>query len=185
MKNSWLKFTAVVAAVVCFVGVAQAIPVSGNIGFSGGAQLDTGDVNSASEVLGWVTPTVLSGASGSFSGIVGGTPVAIASPWTFNSAALAPFWSVGGFTFNLLSSTIALPSSPGFLNVLLTGSVSATGFDTTPFTGSFQIANPSSGGPDQFTARLSFASVPDGGTTVMLLGSALMGLGLLKRKFMA
>jgi hypothetical protein len=81
------------------------------------------------------------------------------------------------------------------LNVLLTGTVSGNGFDTTAFTGSFQTANPSSGpghgfpndGLTTFTERISFgssASVPDGGTTIMLLGVALVGLGLIKRKLL-
>jgi VPDSG-CTERM motif len=185
MKNTWLKLTAVVTAVVCFVGVAQAIPISGNIGFSGGVQLDTPNVNTASEVVGWITPQVLSGATGSFSGIAGGTPVALAAPWVF-TAATPSFWQVGGFTFNVASSLV-IENTLGFgsLTVDVFGTVVSAGFDPSAFSGSFDVGNPTSGGPNQFTARLSFFPVPDGGTTVMLLGGALMGLGLLKRKLMA
>lgn len=185
MKNTCIKKIAAAAAVVCLAGIAQAVPITGNIGFSGAVGLNSSSVNTATAATAWFN-TVAASPSGSFVGIVNqGDAVAMtgATPWSFNSGALANFWSVDGFAFNLISSSI-YSQVGGFLNVLLNGTVSGHGFDVTAFSGSFQVANPSSDGPSTFTSRLSFNSVPDGGTTVMLLGGALLGLSLLKRKML-
>ena len=49
---------------------AQAVPTTGVITFAGGVTLDTGTVNTATQVTSWVgTPTVES-VSGSFAGFV-------------------------------------------------------------------------------------------------------------------
>jgi hypothetical protein len=48
------------------------------------------------------------------------------------------------------------------------------------------VGNPAANGVTTFTERMSFAplvnSVPDGGTTVLLLGMACTGMLLIKRK---
>jgi hypothetical protein len=77
------------------------------------------------------------------------------------------------------------PSGNAYLSVYLVGTVTGNGFDATAFTGSFQVSDPSVNGLATFTTRLSFNSVPDGGTTVILLGAALSGLALIKRKLVA
>ena len=183
-KNNWIKnVTAAVTAVVCLTGIAQATPITGNIGFSGAVQLNSATANTATAATAWYN-TVAASPSGSFVGIVNnGDAVSMtgATPWNFNTGALANFWSVDGFSFNLASSSI-YSQVGGFLNVLLAGTVIGNGFTATAFNGTFQVADPASSGPQTFTERLSFNSVPDGGTTVMLLGGALMGLALLRKK---
>jgi hypothetical protein len=158
----------------------QAVPVSGNIGFSGAVTLDTSSVLTSIEATGW-SQTIVDASSGAFAGIAHGTPVTVASPWHFTSGALPSFWSVGGFTFNLISSSISLQSSL-FLDVNLTGTVTAAGFDPTTFTGTFQVANPPANGTTTFTERLSFASVPDNASTVLLFGLTCLGMGLIRYK---
>lgn len=185
-------------ATAIFLAVAQnsnAVPITGNIGFSGSVQLNSGSVATATTAVNWfgtqITDHSTSGDFFTEFGSGGGQSVTIAMPWSFNSGALASFWSVGSapnFTFNLLSSTVA--SNDGtFLNVLLHGTVSAIGFDTTVFDGTFQVANPSANGISTFTERLSFnpgiTRVPDGGTTAVLLGAAVTSLAFIKRKALA
>src|ERR1700722_4180996 len=186
MKNNWIKVAAAVTAIVCFTGVVQAIPITGNIGFSGTADLNSGSVNTASAVVanGWAN-TLVGSDSGSFGFIPTLTPVIMtSSQWNFVSGALPSFWSVGGFTFNLISSSI-FSQGGGFLNVLLSGTVSGNLYDVTPFSGSFQVSDPSTNGQVTFTERLSFNSVPDGGTTVVMLGLGLLSLGLFRKKLFA
>ena len=194
MKNTLLTLAGA-AAVLVVAQTSQAIPVTGNIGFAGSAQLNSGTVGAATGVVNWFGETVTANStSGSFLpyfGSAGGQPVAIASPWSFVSGPVAAFWtaSAGGetFVFNLVSSAPVV-SPAGFLNVVLSGTVSGTGpvtFDTTAFNGSFSVQDPPANGIATFTESLSFHSVPDGGTTVMLLGAALSGMALIKRKFMA
>jgi hypothetical protein len=186
MKNKFVnKIAAALTAVVCLTGVAHATPITGNIGFSGAVDLNSTTANSATAATAWFN-TVAASPSGSFVGLVAnGAAVSMAgaTPWSFNSGALANFWSVDGFTFNLASSSI-YSQVGGFLDVLLAGTVTGNGFTPTAFNGSFQVADPASGGPQTFTERLSFNSVPDGGTTVVLLGLGLLGLGLFRKKML-
>jgi hypothetical protein len=185
MKKNWIKKIAVAASVVCLASMAQATMITGNIGFSGAVDLNSTTANSATAVTSWLN-TVAASPSGSFVGIVNnGDAVSMtgATPWSFNSGALANFWSVDGFTFNLTSSSI-VSQVGGFLNVTLLGAVSGNGFTSTTFDGSFQVADPASGGPETYTERLSFNSVPDGGTTVVLLGLGLVSLGLFRNKML-
>jgi hypothetical protein len=161
--------------------------ISGNIGFSGVVQLDTTDAATATEAVSWENQ-VVGASSGDFNGIAHGSAVTFAAPWTFNSGPLNDFWSVGGFTFNLLSSSIS-GTRGRFLDVVLTGTVTGNGFEDTTFTGTFQVANPSADGFSRFTDRLSFGSaapvttVPDGAYTALLLGLACAGLTGLKYKY--
>src|ERR1700679_142881 len=148
------KIVAAIAAAMCITGVAQAVPISGNLGFSGSVELNSTSVNTASEATAWFN-TVVASPSGSFVGLVSqGDAVSMtgATPWSFNSGALANFWKVDGFTFNLISSSI-YSQVGGFLNVNLVGTVIGNGFTSTAFNGTFQVADPASGGPEAFTER--------------------------------
>ena len=184
MKNI-LTIVAAVAVAVAFTSTVQAVPqpLTGNIGFAGSAVLNSSDVSTATKVVSW-NSTVVNSESGSFTSISLGSAVLLASPWSFNSGVLNNFWQVGGFTFDLSSSSI-FSLAGGFMNVVIAGTVSGNGYAATAFSGSFQVSNPSANGATTFTERLSFNSVPDGGTTVLLLGAALSGLALVKRKLTA
>jgi hypothetical protein len=192
MKNTFLTLASAAAVFLAVAQNIQAVPITGNIGFSGSVQLNTGDVTTATTAVNWfgtqITPNSTSGSFLTSFGSIGGQSVTMAAPWQFSlGGPLASFWSVGGYTFNLSSSSafVQVLGNQTFLNIVLTGTVSAVGFDTTAFSGTFQVANPPANGIATFTERLSFNSVPDGGTTVMLLGAALSGMALIKRKFMS
>src|ERR1700739_3329444 len=92
MKRKWLIIAA--AAAVCGVGgIAQAVSISGNITFAGGAELNTSSAGTATEVLAWSgaggtgSPIVIS-SDGSFSSITPGATATFASDWFFNSGAV-------------------------------------------------------------------------------------------------
>lgn len=163
-----------------------AVPITGVIGFSGTAQLDGATVNSSSEVLSWSANNTTGLASGSFTGLTG-SPVALASPWFFNSGVLNNFWVVNGFTFNLASSHIYSTSDKS-ISVILAGTVVSTisGLDPTAFIGNFTIQDPSAtlNGKYFYTESISFGNtVPDGGTTMLLMGISALALGALKYKW--
>lgn len=197
MKNKWLKVAAVAAA-FCVGGMAaQALPITGNITFAGGVQLNSASSGTATGVTGWTgaggsgMPIVIS-ADGSFSGIAPGTPVTFTSPWFFNSGAVSSLWSVDGFTFNLTASSIVFQGGhPAGVLVDGSGTVTAAGFDPTTISWSFSVSDPSASG--LYGSVFSFqaanggsgGSVPDGGTTAMLLGMGLLGLGLAKKLMLA
>jgi hypothetical protein len=190
--KSIIKYIAVVAAVAAITGSVQAVPISGVIGFSGTATTDNANAASSTEVLSWGN-NAIGLHSGTFSTLSGAATVALASPWFFNSGAKSGFWVVtdgaNSYSFNLSSSSV-FSSSATSITVVLAGTVvsSIAGLDPTAFSGSFTLQNPSVNNGNRtysYTESISFNSVPDGASTVLLLGSALSGLALIRRKLIA
>lgn len=196
MKKKLLIIAAVTAAVCGLGGVANAVTISGNITFAGGVELNTSSAGTATEVLAWTgaggtgMPEVIS-ADGSFSTIAPGTAVSFTAPWFFDSGAVADLWSVGGYTFDLTSSSIVFQGgSPAIVGVDGTGIVSGFGASQ-EMTWSFSTSDPGAAGANG-TLVFSFQAasgtvptVPDGGTTAMLLGLSVLGLGLVKKQMLA
>ena len=79
------------------------------------------------------------------------------APWTFTSG-LANLWSVGGFTFNLTTSSI-IQQGNGFLAVSGTGTITGNGYTDTPGTWKFSTQNPPANGVFSFSASIT-ASLP-------------------------
>lgn len=194
-----LKTTLMLGAVTLALGfstAANAAFINGTINFSSGAGTglllrdagggNTTNLAAAVGVNNWGTPQV-DLTSGNFTVIPSGTAATFTAPWIFDpSTATSPLWSVtfGGttFTFNLTSSTIQVRNSVA-LYVTGTGTVTGTGFQATPGTWSFSPSNRPDGQGRFSWAGSTGTGVPDGGTTVALLGGALLGLAGLRRKF--
>jgi hypothetical protein len=167
---------------------AQATAINGEIQFAGEVRFDTNSLATASRVVTWYDvfhnagfSSVTSG-TGNFAGIAPGTSATMGQPWIFNPSTPTPgLWSVGGFTFNLLSATILVQNSKT-LSIEGTGIVSGNGFDPTAMDWSFTTQ--SSGGRTRTTFSFSAngVAVPDGGSAVALLGLALTGMEVLRRR---
>jgi VPDSG-CTERM motif len=167
---------------------AQATSINGEIQFAGEVQFDTNSLATATRVVTWFDvfhnagfSSVTSG-SGDFAGIAPGTQAAMAQPWIFNPSTPTPsLWSVGGFTFDLLSSTVVMQTA-STLVIEGTGIVSGNGFDSTAMDWNFTTQ--SSGGRTRttFSSSANGAAVPDGGSAVALLGLALTGIEVLRRR---
>ena len=197
MKRKLLIIAAVTAAVCGLGGAAQAVTISGNITFAGGVELNTSSAGTATEVLAWTgaggtgSPEVIS-ADGSFSAIAPGTAVSFTAPWYFDSGAVADLWSVDGYTFDLTSSSIVFQGgSPAIVGVDGTGTISGNGAGPQEMTWSFSTSDPGAAGANG-TLVFSFQAasgtvptVPDGGTTAMLLGLSVLGLGLVRKQMLA
>lgn len=181
--NKTLGFAGAMLA-LALASAATAAQISGGITFAGGATLDTLDVATATQVSSWNNVTV-SSRSGDFVAYVGvGDSVTLAGPWTFNSGALAGLWTVGGLTFDLVSSSIFSQSAAGLI-VTGTGWLSGNGFDATWGTWGFSSQNPHAEGVFSFSASGAFVppppQVPDGGMTAALLGFGLVAIALAAR----
>jgi hypothetical protein len=193
MKNM-IKVVSAVAVAFAITQTVQAIPtqITGAIGFGGNVTYDTSSAGTATQVTGWIGTQVISD-TGTFASYI--TPVAPAlfttQTWNLNdpSTIISSFWQAGGFTFNLLSSYVvaqAVVGGIGFVVVSGTGTVSGNGYGPQTLNWSFTSQDPKSGvNPDQWTFSASANSVPDGGMTVMLLGIALSGVALLRKKLTA
>ncbi len=169
-----------------FCQKAEATPITGDITFGGIVTFDNTNLSFATQVSTW-NLSIVTSDSGSFSSIPILSNVTMTAPWIFNpSTATIPLWSVGGFTFDLMSSHIVTQTN-FFLNVTGVGSLSGPGFTTTPGTWSFTVSN-ALGGPHStfgFSSDTAAGVVPDSGATAALLGLALAGVEVLRRKFKA
>lgn len=186
-------------ALLLAVAQVHAVPISGNIGFTGQLTLNSSSPATATAVTSWIN-TAVNGDSGVFgSGIFSialNTPVMMTpSTWNFTTTTpIANFWSVGGFTFELLSSFVlkqgATPGFNGFVDINGTGLVSGNGYDPTIMSYNLTTSDPFAGsGPTTWTFQASGTStgpsVADGSSTAMLMGLALTGLALIKRQVVA
>jgi len=200
--RSYLKFSAPLLVALALSTAANAAPsITGSIGFGpaplSGVTLQDGLGNTttslaaAKGVKAWGTTQVTT-VGGSFATFVAGTNTpAFSAPWVFNpSTPLPALWTITGslaggetFTFNLTSSSIVTQNA-SFLNVTGTGTMTGTGTTAYAATaGTFNFTIPSPGAGEQFTWTSSSAPVPDGGTTMALLGVSLLGLYGARRKF--
>lgn len=178
-----------VGALVCGLGtVAQAIPVqiNGAISFQGGFSLNGSDFLGASMFSGFNHVTVLTGStSGNYSG-TDGTSVTF-KPFTFSppDTSVSPLWSfmVGGTSYTFDATSVSVPfKTATLLSIEGAGLAHIDGFTDTP--GTWNITANQLGG-----ATFSFSSstfvvgkpVPDGGTTLIMLGGGLLVLALIRR----
>jgi hypothetical protein len=186
-----IQFAGITALAITLAQTIQAVPITGAIGFGGNVTWNTSSAATATQVTSFIGTQVLSD-TGSFAAFI--TPIAPAvftsSTWNLNDlVTINSFWTAGGYTFNLLSSSIVhqggTPGSTGFVVVNGTGIVSGNGFTPTTVSWSFTAQDPKSGtNPDQWTFSASTNSVPDGGLSVAFLGFSLLGVALLKKKLM-
>lgn len=159
------------------------LPLNGNITISGAATMNNANLSLANAVTAWSNTRVES-ADGDFLPFVAANdPVLLTAPWIFNPSTATPaLWSVDGFSFDLSAVTSVIHITVGafkFLTVTGIGAASGHGFGPSPGTWSFSTQTPSAAGKFSFSAA---TQVPDGGLTVMLLGLALSGFGIMRRK---
>jgi len=165
--------------------------LNGDIQFAGETHFDTNSLATATRVVTWFDvfhnagfSSVTSG-TGDFAGIAPGTQATMAQPWIFNPSTPTPgLWSVGGFSFDLLTSTVVTQNA-GTLVITGSGIVSGNGFDPTNMDWSFTTQSAGGHTRTTFSFSANGQTVPDGGTTVMLLGAALGVLGMARRFLMS
>ncbi len=191
MKTTKLILSAAMT-IGLFEGISsvEAAQMTGSIDFSGGVLLDTSSAGTATMVTSWTgpggvgSPTVVQSTL-SAGAVPGGTGVTIFAPWSFVSGAIASFWSVSGYTFDLTSSSIAFQSG-SFVNASGPGVLKHAGFDDTPGSWAFSTQDPGAGTPPVFSfSSATGTPVSDVGGTASLMGMGLMGLALVRRKVQA
>ena len=79
------------------------------------------------------------------------TPVAVTAPWAFSPSTPTPgLWSVAGFTFDLLSSTVTQRTASS-LTEEGSGIASGNGFDPTAMTWAFTTQNAGGAAQEQYS----------------------------------
>ncbi len=174
---------------------AAMLSADNSVNFAGSAQFDSTSLSTATTVESWWTAVAPSVVASGFSRvqsstgaefgatIVDGALVDMNQPWNIGSG-VNDLWSVGGFTFDLTSSTLDFQSG-SFLNASGTGWITGNGYDATPGSWWFTAQLPEADGRFSYSAGTSAnpgSNVPDGGSAFALLGLALGGMEALRRR---
>ena len=159
----------------------QAVMITGGISLGGSYTTDTGDINTANAFTSFPSAFVVS-TSGDYSGVPLFTSVT-QNPFIFDPFAppISPLWTfmVGTDTYSFDLLTLSIDQQGGdALQLSGTGDLNITGFDTTP--GSWVFTANQAGGTFSFSSTND--ATPEGGSAVALLGFALFGLEMLRRK---
>ena len=135
---------------------AQGAMITGAISFSGGAKFDTTSLATAMKITTFKNVKV-EDEDGDFSAFVSDNDaVTMAANYIFNpSTSTDALWKVGGFTFDLASSTIKFQDA-GALFITGKGTITGNGFDPTPGDWSFTTQAPSANGTFSFSASGEF-----------------------------
>lgn len=180
-------------ALMALTSATQADYITGSVNFSSAAGAGiilkdsadnlTTNLGAAEGVMDWTFTEVEEG-SGSFDIVPDGAMVTFLQPWLFDSPlSVGPLWTIAGpqaFTFNLTSSTTVFQNSR-FLAVRGTGVLTGNGYQDTP--AEWWFTTQGSAADNKFSWSSATVSVPDGGSTVILLGGSLLGLFGLRRLF--
>jgi hypothetical protein len=190
-----LKLWLFMLAITMGAWTATAIPIDGGLSFAGGFGANNPNLTIATSVTSFSNVDVTS-ASGTFAaeGVSPGDGVNLNVPIVFDplpGSWTNPLWSVGGFSFAIESiEDVGQESFMGatLLEIKALGTISHAGYDDTPgvflFTGnsargtlSFSASNLADAPPDEPPPP----GVPDSGSSAILLGMALAGLGIVRR----
>jgi hypothetical protein len=181
-----------IAALAAFAQNAQATFIDGTVDIIGTASVDGTSAVDATKFTGFTASVDV--GTGSYAG-TGGATVSI-QPFSFNpaSGAINNLWSFsfGGkvYSFDLASLVLDFQGIPaggpglGVIRVAGTGTAHITGLQDTPASWVLHA----SGGETEIllamgstTTGLPPSGVPDAGSSWMLLGTALSGVGLLRK----
>jgi len=173
-----------VATVVLSTSV-QATPINGSISFAGTATVTTPDTLADATGISSITSVItLPGQEFGSYAVVGGLQPVTFTPFTFSASGVTPLWTftIGSTTydFNATSLTASFDATHQVWDIGGTGTAQITGFSDT--LGTWNASVGASGSSFFFG---SATTVPDGGATVMLLGTALSAIGLLRKKLIA
>ena len=164
-----------VASFGLFCQQVYADPIEGGIAFGGKVKFNAKSLAKAADVQAWKNPFVMSD-SGDFAAFVHqGDAVTLSVPWAFNGTTPPPSpWNAGGFTFDLVSWSIASQSAK-LLDITGSGMISGNGFDLTPGTWTFTTSKRRLGTSSQFSFQAT--AVPEPSAVLLMLGGCASFIG--------
>ncbi|MBC8094496.1 MAG: hypothetical protein H7Y43_01670 [Akkermansiaceae bacterium] len=186
MKTKYLLAAATAALLT--ISSVQAVQITGTIRMAGSVTLNTTDLSTADNTTAFGVVFVTTG-DGSYTGTAGNLVTWKNFGWNPSTAPVNDLWKFtylgNAYTFDLANIT-SVSQSVTDLVVKGKGTVEISGgfYDPTFADWSFSITDTSGGTSGSFVFGFSDSNtaIPDGGTTVMLLGAALSTLGLIRRK---
>jgi len=174
--NKFQKYL-IAFALTAFAGVASAVPIKGDIGFTGAFTLDSGGNDFTAATTVQITSAKVAGSvTGDFAlaGIVDGMAAAY-SNFTYNptTTPVANIWSVGGFTFDLKTMNV-VTNVKSSLSLDGYGIIKSAGFTDT---GGYWTFTANSAGSNM---TWSSSTAPEPAIT-LLLATGLIGFGVARK----
>jgi hypothetical protein len=163
---------------------AQASPITGTVDFQGNAVTqnasDTAQNNLAvaSHFTSITALVDANGDTGSFASIPNDTPVTF-TPFAFDALGVYPLWTftVGANTYTYDSTSVALVyQNSGFINLSGVGTVYLNGANGT--SGTWSLTDTIQAQTVTFSYVSTSNSVPEGGSSILLISLGLAGVGL-------
>ena len=177
---------------MAFAASLQADPINGTTGFTGAFSAANNDLTTPNDVITITSASVNGTPTGSF---VGGVLTHFTSPITLNDTLLSgapsfsqPLWQI---TVGLHVYTFTSTSDSTILDTANVNTIQGTGTVTDSLDGdtafgtynlSFNVTTVGTDVTLTWNGTTGAATLPDGGTTGILLGAALAGLGIIRRK---
>lgn len=179
------KISAAFLAALALATSAQAALITGSVELSADASVINIDFTTNSVTFTPSSPALnakVDASNGTLGALMPvGTQVTYKN-FTYDPLSVVnPIWASATTSFTL-QSVIVQYEIPGFgVGLIGSGLISTTvpGYDPTPGTWSF--SSDSSGASFSWSSTATAKRVPDGGTTIALLGASLLGLGAARR----
>lgn len=183
---------AVLACGVCEQAQAVAMPINGSVQFFGSA-VPNGASPGTPVTVNFTNPWHTLNGLGIYSAIPAGVTATFSSfdftgdgvGAVLSAAPIAPLWSFssGGldYSFDLHALTNG-HSSPGSMSFTGTGIAHATGFDDTAASWSLQGSGTNFSFTISTSTTAAVGAVPEGGTTIGLLGISLVAFLVMRRQ---
>jgi hypothetical protein len=187
MKKMFIRGCLVLLLIMGMVATASALPITGDIAFSGGATPNAGLASATQLTLAGITTVGVPAPTSDFSGVAPGTSVTMSNPFIFSPFTPQTSWwtfSSGAdiFTLDTLTGSVVTQTS-NFLNVAGTGTVWKNAANPSPYFWSFTATGAQ--GAVTFAGGISNSSqpftTPEPGTLLMF-GLGLIGLAGIRRK---
>ena len=154
---------------------AMAVPINGSIGFSGAFTTDNADFSLATAFTSFSDVRTVGISDGTYAAVPSNTAPVTFSAFSFAAPSITPLWTFVhlGITYSFDATTVIVDKTSSTITAQGSGIAKVTGFDNT--VGIWIITANKAGTNLSFSAS---TSVPDGGTTALLLGAGLIALSL-------
>lgn len=194
MNTSITRLAGALLLALAVAGTSSAIPIGGSIAINGTVELNPSGTNLGNSTGADASTGSVTLASGAFAGTNGSSVAYSAFNWSPPSVNVNPLWSFTGgangwtYSFNLTSLTVHTHTNQflnlsgiGTLTIVQNGFGPASPYTTTAGSWTYQIT---SANGEAIEGEFGFQStnVPDGGMTAVLIGTALLGVGILRRR---
>lgn len=175
MKNT-IKLLATAALVALWAGQASAVPITGQISLTGSDTFTPTSVD-------FQGLANIQTSSGSYASVLGTCNGCVTmTDFSSSSTNFVVYSGSNGLSLTLTNVVFSfIDDTIDSLGVIGTGTATLTGFDPTPASFSLTTQGIANDGPFSFSATTIPSAVPEP-ASLMILGSALLGFGLVRRR---